>query len=234
MDNVIANVITKIGLDHTAVLGDTIKKIALEKCAIIKNCPVIASYNQEIDALSVLQKYNPIIPQKDKLEVISSDISGNTYIYKGQKFKTSLVGEYQIENSLIVIETLETLGLPYNIIYKSLAETYFPARMEVISKKPLVVLDGAHNPDGARQLAKTLKNFNATALIGMMKDKDCDEVLKETLPYCKDAVIVEVENMTRSITAKELDAYGRRSITFKKINDELFYMDFSNGVHEDV
>ena len=61
MDNVIANVITKIGLDHTAILGDTIEKITNEKCGIIKNCPVITTVNQPSEALSVLEKYNPII-----------------------------------------------------------------------------------------------------------------------------------------------------------------------------
>ncbi len=204
MDNVIANVITKIGLDHTAILGDTIEQITKEKCGIIKNCPVITTYKQEKSAFSVLEKFNPIIPDKSKLEIISSDITGNTYIYKGKEYKTSLVGEYQIENSIMVIETLEACGLPYTIIYKALSETYFPARMEIISKNPLIVLDGAHNPDGAKALSETLRKYNAAALIGMMKDKDCDEVLKLTLPYCKNAVIVEVEGMPRSITANEL------------------------------
>ena len=208
MDNVIANVITKIGLDHTAILGDTIEKITNEKCGIIKNCPVITSYNQPKEALKVLESYKPIIPNKNELKISESDISGNTYIYKGKEYHTSLVGDYQIENSLMVIETPINCGIdiPYNIIYKALGETYFPARMEVISKKPLVILDGAHNPDGANALAETLKKYNgkATALIGIMKDKDCQEVLKTTLPYCKNAVAVSVENMPRALPKENL------------------------------
>lgn len=208
MDDVIANVITKIGLDHTAILGDTIEKITREKCGIIKSCPVITSHNQPKEALSVLGEYNPIIPNINELEIIQSGINGNTYIYKGREYRTSLVGDYQIENSLIVIETVKNCGIdiPYNIICKALAETYFPARMEVVSKKPLVILDGAHNPDGATALAKVLQKYNgkATALIGMMKDKDCDKVLKATLPYCKNAVAVEVKNMPRSLSAEAL------------------------------
>ena len=208
LNNVIANVITKIGLDHTAVLGDTIEKITHEKCGIIKSCPVITSHNQCNEAISVLQKYNPIIPDKKQLKIIKSDINGNTYIYKGKKYDTSLVGSYQIENSLIVIETIENCGIDisYNIIRKALNNTYFYARMEVISKKPLVILDGAHNPDGAKALADNIKNFNGkvTTLIGMMRDKDCDEVLKTVLPYCETAVAVEVENMPRSLTSGEL------------------------------
>ena len=173
MENVIANIITKIGLDHTAILGDTIEKIANEKCGIIKNCPVITTYNQPREALKVLENYEPIIPDKNELKITVSDINGNTYIYKGKEYRTSLVGDYQIENSLMVIETLMNCGIdiPYNIIYEALSETYFPARMEVISKKPLVILDGAHNPDGANALSQTLKKYSgkATALIGMMR-----------------------------------------------------------------
>lgn len=214
LGNVIANVITKIGLDHTAVLGDTIEKITYEKCGIIKNCPVITSYNQCKEAISVLQKYNPVIPDKNQLEIIKSDISGNTYIYKGEKYDTSLVGSYQIENSLIVVETIKNCGIdiPYNIIRKALAETYFPARMEVISKKPLIILDGAHNPDGAIALADNIKKFNGkvTALVGMMGDKDCDEVLKTVLPYCKNAVAVEVKNMPRSLSSNQLKTLAEK------------------------
>ena len=208
MDNVIANVITKIGLDHTAILGDTIEKITNEKCGIIRNCPVITSYNQPKEAFNVLKNYKPIIPNENELKIIESNINGNTYIYKGKEYHTSLVGQYQIENSLMVIETLKNCGIdiPYNIIYNALAETYFPARMEVISKKPLVILDGAHNPDGAKALSKALKEYNgkATVLIGMMKDKDCEEVLKTTLPYCKNAVAVAVRNMPRSLSKDDL------------------------------
>jgi dihydrofolate synthase/folylpolyglutamate synthase len=208
MDNVIANVITKIGLDHTAILGDTIEKITNEKCGILRKCPVITSHNQPKEAVKVLENYKHVIPNKNELKITESDINGNTYIYKGMKYRTALVGDYQIENSLMVIETLMNCGIdiPYNIIYKALAETCFPARMEVISKKPLVILDGAHNPDGANALAETLKKYNgkATALIGMMKDKDCEEVLKTTLPYFKNAVAVSVENMPRSLSKEKL------------------------------
>ncbi len=201
-----ANVITKIGLDHTAILGDTIEQIAKEKCAIIKNCPVITSFNQPKDALCVLKQYNPIIPQKAELEVIKRDIFGNCFSYKGELFETVLSGEYQIENSLMAIETALQLNVPLEVIKKGVKKTHFPARMEVISQKPLVVLDGAHNPDGAESLAQMMKQYEGkiTAIIGMCKDKNCEEVLKKTLPYCKRAIAVEVENFPRALKREEL------------------------------
>lgn len=208
LENKAASVITKIGLDHTAILGDTIEKITAEKCGIIKNCPTVTSCNQPEEALSVIKRYHPIIPDKEQLEILNSDMSGNTYIYKNKKYKTSLVGVHQIENSLLVIEAIGNSGfdISYDVICKGIGETYFPARMEIISQKPLVVLDGAHNPDGAEVLSQFLKQYKgrATAVIGMMKDKDCDTVLSKTLPFCKSAVAVEVENMPRSLKADEL------------------------------
>lgn len=214
LENVIASVITKIGLDHTAVLGNSIEEITAEKCGIIKKFPVITSYNQPDGAFRVLQKYNPIIPNKNEVKVLKSDITGNTYIYKDSEYKTSLVGEHQIENSVLVIETLNNCGIsiPYNIIYEALSQTYFPARMEVICKKPFIVLDGAHNPDGANALSLFMKKYDGkiTALIGAMRDKDVEAVLKTTLKYCKNAVAVEVENIPRSLNAKDLKILAQK------------------------
>lgn len=214
LTNVIASVITKIGLDHTAILGDTIEKITAEKCGIIKNAPVITSFNQSNAAMSVLNEYNPIIPDKALLEILKSDVTGNTYIYKGIQYSTSLIGEHQIENSLIVIETVKNCGIDISdeIVKNALSNAYFPARLEVISQKPLVVLDGAHNPDGAAALKVFLKQYGqkASAIIGMMKDKDYDTVLRECLPYIYKAVAVEVENVPRTLTADELCRSARK------------------------
>lgn len=212
LEKVVANVITKIGLDHTAILGDTIEQITKEKCGIIKNCPVITTQNQPKEALEILKEYKPIIPKTEQLSVLKSDIFGNEFIYKNTPYKTLLAGKHQIENSLLAIETAVCCGVDEKTIQEGLKEAKFPARMEVISKNPLVVLDGAHNPDGAEVLAKTLKEYNGkiTAIVGMCKDKDCDVVLSRTLPYCKRAVAVEVENFPRALNPKELKALAQK------------------------
>ncbi len=206
LTNLKASVITKIGLDHTAILGDTIEQITREKCGIIKDAPVITSFNQPKEALNILREYNPIIPYPQKLKVIKSDIFSNEFLYDGCLYKTSLSGEYQIENALIVIEAALKLGVSKGIIQKALENTFFPARMEVISKNPTVILDGAHNPDGANALARVMQKYNGkiTAIIGMCADKDCEKVLKTTLPYCKRAVAVEINGMPRSLKAEDL------------------------------
>ena len=208
LENKAVSVITKIGLDHTKILGDTIEKITKEKCGIIKNCPTVTSFNQPKEAFEVLKQHNVILPNKERLKILNCDLSGNTYIYKGKEYKTKLIGEHQIENSALAIEAIENSGfdISYDIIYKGIYQTVFPARLEVISQKPLVILDGAHNPDGANCLAEILKKYKgkATAIVGMMKDKDCDEVLKKLLPLCKNVVAVEVRGMPRSLIKEEL------------------------------
>ncbi len=210
LDNLLCAVITKIGLDHTAILGDTFEKIAFEKCGILRDCPTVTSPYQNNEAMAAIEKKakSLIIPETESLKVIKTDITGSTFIYKGNEYRISLCGEYQIENTVTVIEAVNACGLniPYNIMYEGLENAFFPARLEVISKTPLIVLDGAHNPDGALVLAKELSRFSGkvTAIIGMMRDKAYKEFLKTTLCHCKNAVAVEVEGMSRSLSADEL------------------------------
>lgn len=210
-------VITKIGMDHSAVLGDTVEKIAAEKCGIIKNSPVtVSSYDQPENALRVIENTanRLLIPDKLQLRVISCDESGSTFIYKNKEYCISLAGKHQIENALTVIETVENSGfkIPYETVANALKETIFPARAEIICEKPLVLLDGAHNPDGAKALAGILAHYagRVTAVIGMMRDKDSSAVLAATLPFCKAAVAVTVGNMPRSLEAEELAVKARK------------------------
>ena len=210
LENKVATVITKISLDHTAILGDTLEAIAFEKCGIIRKCPTVTSPYQPEEAYSVIKSNAEtlVVPDIKKLNVPENYHKNNTYIYNEEKYKLSLKGDFQIENSLMVIEAIRVSGfnIPQHIIYKALASTYFPARLEVVSQNPLVIIDGAHNPDGATVLAKELEwaKGDAVAIIGMMKDKDCRQVLETTLPNCKSAIAVEVKGLPRSLSAQEL------------------------------
>ncbi len=209
LENKVVCVITKIGLDHTAILGNSIEKIAVEKCGILRDCPTVTTFNQDIKALDVIKKYTDklFIPEKESLKVANCKV-GNTYIYKGKKFDLKLSGDYQIENALVAYETIKASGYEISdeIIYEGLKNAFFPARMEIISENPIVILDGAHNPDGALVLSKELSKYNGkvTAIIGMMKDKDYSEFLKTTLSLCENTVAVEVKGIGRSLTATEL------------------------------
>ncbi len=204
----LVSVITKIGLDHTAILGDTIEKIAAEKCGIIKNNIVVTTYNQSKNAFNIIKEYAPkvITPNKNELTNINASVLGNEFTYKGVDYKTLLGGEYQIENALVAIETLKNCGLKFSDddIKFGFNNAFIPARLEVVSKNPLTVIDGAHNPDGADVLCKVLENYqDITAIIGVMRDKNYKEVLSKTLPLCKNAICVK-PNVSRALPTEEL------------------------------
>ncbi len=202
-------VITGIDKDHTGVLGDTIEKIAAEKCGIIKSgCLVFTTHSQKPEAMRVIKSFaDPITPDPSKLSVIKSDLSGNEFIYKGEKYSTTLIGKHQIENALLAIEILKGCTLPMSLedIKSGISETVFPARLELISKSPIVMLDGAHNPHGAAALAEEMrKHKNVTLITGMMADKDCEQVMSIIASCCKRVITVTVNENLRSIPAEEL------------------------------
>lgn len=210
LQNKIASVITKIGLDHTQILGNTIEEITKEKCGILTNCPTVTTPYQSKGALEVIKKSTSslFVPDLNQLEILKENNVGNSFIYINDKYNLSLCGEFQIENALVAIETLKVCGIniPYTHIYKGMKKAFIPARMEILSVEPLIMLDGAHNPDGAKALETELAKYsgNVTAVIGMMRDKNCEEFLKKTLKHCKSAVAVAVEGLPRSLSSEEL------------------------------
>ncbi len=205
-------VITKIGLDHTALLGDTIGKIAAEKAAIIKTGTAVTCYGQDAAALDAVKEKAHLlyIPRKEDLQVLRCSILGNEFLYKGKTYKTALGGEHQLQNATLAIETLSALKIdvPYEAVYDGLSSARFPARLEVISENPLAVLDGAHNPDGGAVLKNALLPYNGeiTAVIGMMRDKSVDEFLSLILPMCKNVIAVRAADNPRALDAEEMRA----------------------------
>ena len=210
----LVSVITKIGFDHTAVLGETLSQIAEEKCGIIKGDNVVTSYNQSDEVLSVIKSHAPNVKFADtnNLKNIKCSILGNSFTYNNVCCETSLGGNYQIENALIAIETLKNSGLPINEtqMQEGLKNAFIPARFEVASRNPLIVIDGAHNPDGADALCVALKEYNNnTAIIGVMADKNYQEVLAKTLPFCKNVVCVKPD-IPRALEAENLATVSKR------------------------
>ena len=212
----IVSVITKIGLAHTAVLGDTLSLIAAEKCGIIKGNTVVTTCNQSEEALQVIKSYSPnvIVPIKNDLSNVKISVLGNSFSYRNIDYKTSLGGQYQIENALVAIETLKNCGLKItdNDIKSGLETAFIPARLEVVSQNPLVVIDGAHNPDGANALCDVLKACkNITVIIGVMRDKNYKEVLSKTLPFCKNVICVK-PGVPRALPADELSSVAKQYV----------------------
>ena len=213
VENKIVTVITHIALDHMAVLGDDIEKIAFEKCGILrKNVPLITSSNQSEKAKKTIceiakQKGAPlIIADLEQAKNVCAGIKQTKFEYMGIKAECPLLGKHQVENITCAVRTALFMGIEKKFIENGIKNTFFPARLEVVSASPLIIIDGAHNPDGAEVLCNFLKENKIipVTVLGMMKDKNTDEVVKKIASVSKSVVTVDVKNNPRSESANVL------------------------------
>ncbi len=221
-----AVVITSISLDHVVILGDTIEKIAFEKCGIIKdNVPVITSLNQHKDALKVIKETcenkncNLIITNPQETEILDDSIFGTLFAYDKNVYKTKLTGNHQIENTVNAIECAKVLNLSDNAIAQGIENTRMIARMEIINENPLVIRDGGHNEGCANALHNFLTKYNVKnikMLIGLMADKDVEGYVSKIAPLCKSVVTVTPSN-PRALNGEDL-----KEITEKYCDDVNF------------
>ena len=191
-------------LDHVAILGDTISKIAFEKCGIIKeNTIVITSQNQTQEALQVIKKTceekqaQLVITNPKETEILDDSIFGTLFAYEENVYKTKLTGNHQIENTVNAIHCAKMLGLSDISIAQGIENTRMIARMEIIGDEPLIIRDGGHNEGCAKALHDFLNKYkveNINMLIGLMADKDCEGYVQKIAPLCKTVVTVTPSN----------------------------------------
>jgi dihydrofolate synthase/folylpolyglutamate synthase len=210
-------VITSIGLDHTAILGKTLKEIAFEKAGIIKGGTTILYPIQSDEVCQVIES----ACEERESALIKADLSSLTitkehwldteFFYNGVKYKKSLAGKFQIYNCITVIEAAKQLrnsgiAISDRDIQYAIEHTYFPARMEMLSQNPLIILDGSHNPDGAKALEETLRELTVhplTIMMGILQDKDYNEILQTVGKYA-DQFIAVTPNNPRAMHAEDL------------------------------
>lgn len=206
-------VLTSISLDHTDVLGDTVKKITEAKCGVIKKGCSVVSFPKETvgldfvpqsaEACDVIEKTckeigcELIFPDMKQLSVISSDIHSSSFIYCGKSYTVNFCADHQIANAVCAVSVLNVLQrrgvqISNEDIIIGLSKAFIPARMEVASENPLIILDGGHNEGCMKALSKMcekfLKDKKITALLGFMKDKDYKSAIKIIQPYCENIV----------------------------------------------
>lgn len=213
----LVQVITSIGIDHAAILGDTIAKIAYEKAGIIKGGTTVLYPLQEEDAVSEIQKQCElansmlVMPDISQLTVTDEGFEANTFTYKGVAYQKGLRGGFQVYNAVTAITAAQELikqgfEITETSIQDGVRAAFIPARMEVLSQNPLIVLDGAHNPDGGKVLAQSLAKLSPkklTVLMGVLADKEYDAFLRIIQPYVFRFVAVTPHN-PRALHAKDL------------------------------
>lgn len=180
-----AAVITRISYDHMAVLGDTLEQIAKEKAGILKRGSVCICYpDQDPEALGVImeacarQGVPLVLPSRSGVKEAASGLQGSRFCYDGVKYHLGLLGGHQILNAVTAIETIRQLKrfrVTDEQMQSGLEKTRFPARMEILSQHPLVILDGAHNGNGVQALMDAVDSLGSSpkiAVAGMLADKD--------------------------------------------------------------
>lgn len=206
-------VITNVGLDHIEYLGDTIYKIAKEKAGIIKNCPkvIVADSNSEFlkaiseekaEIINVLEKYKDARMKLDFKKFVTRIEIGE----EGYDF--SLFGDYQFKNFLTAYEVVTELGIDKEIIKKACKKVVWQCRFERYLEKPLVILDGAHNEDGMRELCKIIeqgyRSDEVVIITSILKDKDVKHMLKLMRKISDNIVFTSLEDNPRGTTGEKI------------------------------
>jgi dihydrofolate synthase/folylpolyglutamate synthase len=226
----IAGAITTIGLDHQQHLGNTCADIAFEKAGIIKpGMPVVAG-DLAPDALAVIRRVAAergatLVEAVSDTRVSSELIDGRALVAMQTPHTTygpvllALRGEHQIGNAIVAVRLLEAaaergLRVPAAAVERGLATADWPARLELLTLEGgrKVLLDAAHNADGAQALAEYLAQWYPERLplvLGVMRDKDVSAILSTLLPRAS-AVIVTMAPTWRALPAEDLAEHVRR------------------------
>ena len=210
--------ITRIGMDHMDLLGNTIAEIAQEKCGIIRpGCTVVCYPDQPKEALQEIvvacgeNECELVVPDQEDLHRFKGLPFENRMDYGGYQVALPFAGKHQSLNAAMAVEIALALWRKgYNIdddaILAGLEKASFPARIERISTKPLIVLDGCHNPDGAEALAAAIEEAkckNLVAVMGVLGDKSVGPML-DALEPCFKTVYTVTPDCPRAMQADEL------------------------------
>ena len=216
----ILQIITAVGLDHTAQLGSTVAEITAEKCGIMRpGCTLLTCPNQNAEAKAVMinkcaeLEATFVMGSAGKGRIVAQSAEGTDLLVGKTELAIPFGGEHQINNALTVVSAVDILrekgfAISDEQLIEGIAAAKFPARFEVCSKDPLVILDGAHNPHAAAALASGIKKFlpeKRTLLCGMMADKDCAGVMSTLAPLFERVIAVPVQS-PRAISPAELAA----------------------------
>ena len=202
-------VITSISRDHTELLGDSLAEIASEKAGIIKPGSLVVSAPQPPEVSSVLFKvcaekgaHLRQVAMEVGWEIIGADADGQRFHVHSEShdlaLELPLLGDHQLENAataIVALEELERLSwrIPIESIHRGLRNVSWPGRLEILSREPFLVVDGAHNGYSARKLRDALiRHFQfekAVFIIGVSSGKNVADIAQELLPMASEIII---------------------------------------------
>ena len=206
------SIITSISMDHMEYLGDTIEEIADAKAGIIQEDGLVVTTNKDPKILGVIEKEAKeksaeLFYTKDlESEILRSDLKGIDFKLKldgeEEDFHLTQIGDYQVENAIGAIYALYLLNkrgilkISLDDIKKRIKTSTWKGRMEIVSRDPLIILDGAHNFDGIKRLVESLDNFKFKKLhliMSILADKEHKKMLEEISSYTDEVVFVNLD-----------------------------------------
>ena len=232
MEETEVSVMAQISMDHMQYLGDTLEKIAENKAGIIKRGGTLVSAPQESAAEQVLRKRCEVmgarlVPvEEGELRVISRDLTGTVFSYKGKEYAITLLGEHQVINAATAVEALSTLGtVDDESIRRGLMNTSWPGRLTKVGECPDVYADGAHNAAAWKTLCESVNyyftNRRKVYIIGVFRDKDYDCMVR-TLTGTADHVITITPPTARGLESKVLaDLFCAAGVPSREEKDPL-------------
>lgn len=212
-------VITNIGLDHTAVLGDTVEAISAEKAGIFKGGRAV-SYEQPESVAAVLRsaaaKTGTELTFADfsKIEPLSDSVEGQRFRFEGEEYSIRLLGAHQLKNAAVALTALDTLrrsgwDLPAEGVRKGLAAAVWPARFELVERAPLFVVDGGHNPQCVAATAEAIRRYmpggHCVILMGVLADKNWSAMI-DILADVAEGFVCAAPDSPRALPAADLGA----------------------------
>lgn len=216
----ILEILVSISMDHMEFLGDTLAEIAGHKAGIIKPKTRVVSALQEEEAMSVIRtrarEMEASLTVADWREAceIHYGVEEQMFSYGGYRdLLIHLGGSYQIKNAVVAVECVEALrrsgfSITERQMRDGLSKTVWKGRFTVLCHDPLVMIDGAHNPDGARELRSSIENClsgkKIYGICGVFKDKEYTKVLELVAPCLGGMVTVQTPDNPRALPAREL------------------------------
>ena len=227
----IVSVITNIGHDHMEILGDTIEKVAAEKAGIIKpGVPVVSAVEQP-EAIGVLRKTAAerkctlyLMNEHFSYQAVSTELDRQALHFSGpfrsiENVRISLNGAHQLKNAALALMTLEVLRQYYAVVQEDeqllegMLTASWPGRLEMISRSPRILIDGAHNPEGAKTLADALRSVyrydKLHLLAAMMPTKQHEDVFRELVPLADTLIVTEPDFFKKADAEHLAELAGR-------------------------
>ena len=219
-----AAVIMNIGLDHTAVLGDTLEQIAFEKAGILKPGTDAVLFEQGEEATGVVRRrceeLGVPLHIADFSQLVSEfdSLYGQSFTYRGQPYALPLLGAHQLKNAAVVLELVEVLRekgwkLEQGDVEHGLYAVSWPGRFELVSDEPYFVVDGGHNPQCAETVRDNLLHYfpdkRRILLLGVLRDKDYPG-LTAILDAAADEYVCITPASARALPAEELAEHLKR------------------------